>query len=759
MDATKLKSLILKRYLEDGTQGVKTVIPRHFVAKGDNDIRVVWDLTKNGLNPCCYAPSFSLPTQETLSRRIQSGWHQEDFDVGEQFHNYVVHPKVRPYMGVSFDGPTRKLLQDLLPADVTLPKLMRWARTPFGWTLSPYFDLRMFARAIEIAKGNPLEKHNPFHWTKVCVNLPGDSEYNPAKPRVSKIQSVSNGKTFYAAECIAYFDDGRVIADTSDKSKRANRQVCAGIQWLGNQDAARKRRPGGMRPGAWAGGVTHTDQGLARRFLSQMKWDRLKTEIKWIWEHAKSAKPMSRLEFRQKRGFLNHACGTYGFLRPYMRRIHLSHDTWRSNRNPEGWKSTAEQLAEELYSDIHGDIASQILEQREDQEPEIVKAVPGLQRDMETMMRFTSTPTPVMVIIRPVRGAMWVAYGFGDASQEGYGGGLAIDKRGSPPKFRSGFWCSEVAERTSNYRELRNLRDTLQEDAGKGRLAGMEVWLCTDNEVAERSFYKGSSDSEQLYSLIVDLNEMALKGQFILHVVHCAGTRMIQQGTDELSRGETHVGNLLNPECNEIPLHRTSLDRSPLLQRWLQSWVGEDIQIATPSMWHHEAQLGGVYDDMHHETWIWDLPPAAALYALEELALGRLKRHDQLSGVVLIPRLLKPEWERRLHRVVDLVFTLKAGDHEAWPKEMHESLTIGIYLPLLRYEPWDWKQVPFMVPMGSTLSALYHTHDPEGGNLLRKFWEASQWIATMPPSMVRAMLSTSHWSKLLCSHAKHRARV
>jgi hypothetical protein len=47
-DKEKLEKLIRQRYIEMGF--CRTTIPRFPVMKGSDDIRVVWDLTKNGVN-------------------------------------------------------------------------------------------------------------------------------------------------------------------------------------------------------------------------------------------------------------------------------------------------------------------------------------------------------------------------------------------------------------------------------------------------------------------------------------------------------------------------------------------------------------------------------------------------------------------------------------------------------------------------------------------------------------------------------------
>ena len=88
-------------------------------------------------------------------------------------------------------------------------------------------------------------------------------------------------------------------------------------------------------------------------------------------------------------------------------------------------------------------------------------------------------------------------------------------------------------------------------------------FLCTDNSLAERVFYKGNSKSPLLFELVLRLRKLQLKSNFKLHVVHVAGTRMVEQGTDGLSRGMIYEG-LLGARFNflrYLPLDKTSIQR------------------------------------------------------------------------------------------------------------------------------------------------------------------------------------------------------
>jgi hypothetical protein len=84
-----------------------------------------------------------------------------DFDIGEQFHNYLLHHSMRGFCGVELPMDLVATLQEE-EAGPSVARFMRWARLVFGWQSSPYFALRMHSRAIEICHGDPTDESNPF---------------------------------------------------------------------------------------------------------------------------------------------------------------------------------------------------------------------------------------------------------------------------------------------------------------------------------------------------------------------------------------------------------------------------------------------------------------------------------------------------------------------------------------------------------------------------------------------------------------------
>ena len=161
-----------------------------------------------------------------------------------------------------------------------------------------------------------------------------------------------------------------------------------------------------------------------------------------------------------------------------------------------------------------------------------------LKSDLTAMTVLLEGEEPYRVPVR-VRKNGWVGYGMGDASGDGFGAAFYID---GVLLFRYGQWTSSISEASSNYRELRNLVEALEKHVREGKLRDCEVFLLTDNLVAENAFYKGTSSSETLFNLVLRLRKLELEGGIILHMIHVPGKRMTASGVDALSSGDTTKG-------------------------------------------------------------------------------------------------------------------------------------------------------------------------------------------------------------------------
>ena len=315
---------------------------------------------------------------------------------------------------------------------------------------------------------------------------------------------------------------------------------------------------------------------------------------------------------------------------------------------------------------------------------------------------------------------------------------------------RFGVWGDDMDSSSSNYRELRNLVEALESAAANGDLMGTETFLFTDNSTAERAFAKGDSKSPILFKLILRLRRLEFQQGMKLHIIHCAGTRMIAQGTDGISRGDLTEGVMSGQTFLEhIPLHLGAVERSPSVLDWINTWAGVGgLQVLSPTEWYTRGQniVGGTknadgiwmpyYSSRAH---VWAPPPAAGRIALEQLRRSR-HSHSDTHHVFVIPRLMSYEWMRALLRESDALFVVKAGELDCWPKEMHEPLVISLCLPFIRHAPWKLARTPKVVGYERQLREVLHAGKGNTGPILCKLWDLPRRVDRLLPGLVPEVL-------------------
>jgi hypothetical protein len=178
-----------------------------------------------------------------------------------------------------------------------------------------------------------------------------------------------------------------------------------------------------------------------------------------------------------------------------------------------------------------------------------------------------------------------VYYGFGDASGKQFGTTISQNcncrarlakatTSSTGVRFWIGLWTPEEEEESSNYKELRNLVDSVKEEAEAGWLRNCDFFLFTNNSMAESCFYWGTSKSQHLHGLVLKLRALEMAHGMTIHIIHVSGKRMIAQGTDGCSQGLLMEGVMTG--CNMlsfVDLSRTAIDHHPPLLEWVQSWT------------------------------------------------------------------------------------------------------------------------------------------------------------------------------------------
>ena len=792
----KIQKVIRRKYMLTTGIKIKSLIKYFAVPKGDDDIRLVYDATANKLNEKVWVPSFWLPTIDSLLRAVDSQSWMTDRDVGDMFLNFQLHPSVQPYTGVDL----RPIYGEGEEHD---PRWAFWVRNLMGFAASPYNSVLMILIAEEICRGNRLERgiseygleENPFQWARVRLNLPGSPNYDPKLSWIAKVRADG----LLACDVHTFVDDERVSGPTQELTWQASHVLAAKQAYLGIQDAARKVRPCSQTPGAWAGAIVHISNHIGVCALtSEEKWAKLKEILdKWWWRLSKGELELVHKELLSDRGFLVYVTRTYPAMVPYLKGFHLTIESWRGGRDEEGWKVKEDEASVASVESVtemdvtragdHGvnlsraaryvpcedeDAAAMEYQWRRRVHLEglqglhappsgTTRAVPRLKSDVAALRKLASEAKPPLRVVRPSM-AVEVFYGFGDASGKQFGATLARDlncqsKLSSPRegedglRYRFGVWTAEEQDESSNYKELSNLVETLTEEARAGRLRDAEVFLCTDNSVSEGSFYRGTSKSRKLHELVLKLRVLEMEFGLTIHLIHVAGTRMIAQGTDALSRGSLLEGVMAGRSMlSFLDLDKTAIERSPRLLDWVREWTQlGSLEPLTPEGWFEEGHgiVGGAKDA--RGVWIpkhapsgrlhlWAPQPAVADAALEELLKSRHKRTDTFH-VVMIPRLMTPRWRRLFNKACDFSFAVPPGT-SFWPSNMHEPLWVGIVLPFIRHRPWCLKRAPLLVEVGRRVRRMFSSGEGDVGDILCKLLRTPKRANAMSEVLACRML-------------------
>ena len=713
----KEEKLLHRRYLEPGF--VDCIVPRFGVPKGEDDIRLVWDASRNGINETLYAPSFWMPTFRTLQDMIikwipcsisdylagrvptspsPDDWripHQSDMDVGEMFLNYTLHYSERHTFGV-------RIITGFGDEEQTV--IRRFSRLMFGGTPCPYLAVQGHARAMELAIGDHKDPSNPLHWIDAIGNFPFTKNYDPSLPRIIKLRK--DGEM--AAGTSAFVDDGRTAGVSEKICDAATHRFCTRINYLGEQSAARKRRPTSKTPGAWTGKMLWTDQPHPRKGVLPEKWKLHRADLITLSQLAKEGIEPDRALFLSATCRGMSQTEVYSDLRPYYKSFYNALEAWRPNRDAEGWRLEG--------SDFEDFEVFDAVDEKERSPPSHVKWTKEVRRDLETLMMFYQSEEPEFLLVRP-RERSDVVYMGGDASAAAYGAGE------QHPDGRVtvwlGNWTSRESGKGSNWREAINLARSLLHRVRSGDFDGKEVWMATDNLVWALIANKGMSRSKGLSDIVRDIKLECRKHTVFWHPFHVSGKRMIQMGFDGLSRGDFDSGIMLGHDIRDlVPLGVSALDMpGNTIADWAKSWMGSDYTgPLSIEQWFSKGHQPGVH--------FWSPPPAGALTALEELAQSKLKRPFEVTHVFVCQRLLYfEEWRRRFNKEMDLWFLIEPIS-DFWPNTCCEPLVFGISFPLRPSRPWKLRRVPEVVDLGRNLQEVFKTRSELGEcDILRKLWD------------------------------------
>ncbi|KAL7565765.1 hypothetical protein ACA910_010204 [Epithemia clementina (nom. ined.)] len=156
MISDKVQDVRSKGYVCPSTN-IRATMNYFAVPKGNTDVQMVYDGTKSGLNKCLYARWFFLPDSDQLARTLDEGFWCIDYDYGEMFLNFWLHPELEQYSGMDFTLLYGKHNNGQLWIEA-------WTRCPMGQSPSPFVTIQQTRRLKRLILGDSQDRHNIFQW-------------------------------------------------------------------------------------------------------------------------------------------------------------------------------------------------------------------------------------------------------------------------------------------------------------------------------------------------------------------------------------------------------------------------------------------------------------------------------------------------------------------------------------------------------------------------------------------------------------------
>ena len=746
----KIVKSVRRNYLKPASLSkVKNLIDYFAVPKAE-DIRLVLNGSSCGLNKAVWASNFWLPTALTMTRQLGFNYKFVDIDLGEMFLNFPLDPKLIYYSGMDvshFKDEIESQIPGLKFDSSTARSILVNTRNWMGFRPSPEWSCRFYYLGEEFIRGDETSLNNPLRWDRIILNLPGNEDFNPSLPFVMKWNDVVKRQ---AGNLIAYVDDLRIIGWSMNHAWSIAHRVASRLQYLGVQDAPRKRR---IDNGPWAGSIFLTSPTTIQKTVTQEKWSKAKTYIEDLVEKTKNNLNF-KFEFKyleRIRGFLCHLGMTYDLLFPFLKGFHLTLCSFLPKRNDQGWKiKDLEWIGFLESSRSAGKLSDEEVQAALDYKydpkyrPKFIVPVPRFHQCLEALKIFFDKESPPIITERTSY-VQLVIYGFVDASKSGFGS--SIDYDGSI-KYRIGTWGPDQDTESSNFREFCNLVETLEHEASMNRLNNSTIIIATDNSTVESCIYKGNSTNHKLFDLIIRFKDLELKTGSKFLITHVSGKRMMHQGTDGISRGHLREGVSLGASMLSFcPWGLCALERSSTLLPWLKEVFGRDLEVLSPVDWYRRGHdhLGGKLDEkgfyrlnIQPGTYLWHPPPAAADAAIEELRKARLKRRRS-THIVVIPRLVTTLWLKQLYKSADFLITIP-NTHPFWPEPMLEPLVLAISFPYSRHNPWQLKSTPKLLQSQREVYRLLQADPLAGRDILQEFFSSTLKLPTLSPSLVWSLL-------------------
>ena len=142
----------------------------------------------------------------------------------------------------------------------------------------PYNSMQGALIAKQIIMGDPADEGNPFAWDRIEPNFPGTDNYDASKLWIQKLCKV--GKSAFGLA--QYIDDLRIMVASRVLAWAASRCIAKDLEFLGLQDAGRKRQGSSQKSGAWAGAVV-SSKGVVTKSVTDERWCKTQQPYQGHW--------------------------------------------------------------------------------------------------------------------------------------------------------------------------------------------------------------------------------------------------------------------------------------------------------------------------------------------------------------------------------------------------------------------------------------------------------------------------------------------
>ena len=253
---------------------------------------------------------------------------------------------------------------------------------------------------------------------------------------------------------------------------------------------------------------------------------------------------------------------------------------------------------------------------------------------------------------------------FGDASGIRAGGAVL------QPDGVVSAWTAPLPPRVvvgfgSNIKELRRVLIQMERHAAAHAAGGSSVYGCcvidfTDSQYTSDVLEKGTADTNEGNAIIRAIRRISISLRVTLYVFHVAGTRLVENGVDGLSRtiveGKLDISDWAEALAPAAP--------SSAIRGVVDAVFGQGRTVATQPM--KPGQLAG-------GRWvIFPRPWSASSWS--EAAKIAFTMDPTTDIVVVIPRRGQSLWRRPFRQIFVEIGSVTAGQWAGWPSGMHESL-------------------------------------------------------------------------------------